>query len=193
MAISYGGVKAATDYSFVGQTWNELEFSEFRRVLKLNGLEMTSPIVQNSDNPKLIRRVGLVYDPRIIESTTSNSIYAPKFHRSQDLSEYITSAEKQGYKMSGVYGKLYSFPDSAIDDFLNQVDGQERETAAGGNEVYWYYLPAKPDNVSRKNYKVKFFDELSKNLSHKKIRDGNDLKKSNEEWNDRLRKSGFKL
>lgn len=120
--------------------------------------------------------MGLVYDPKIVERTTKDSAYAPSFRQDQSLSEYLTGAEKQGYKMSGVYGKLYSFPDSAIDDFLNQVDGQERETAAGGNEVYWYYLPAKPDNVSRKNYKVKFFDELSKNLSHKKIRDGNDLK-----------------
>lgn len=186
-----GGLKATTNYGFLGNTWNEEEFHQFKRVLEGAGLRVTDPAISYG-NSEIPFRQGHLFNAATLVATTANSEFAPPYDGKVSLDEYIAQAVALGYPQGGVYGKIYSFPESAIRDFLSpfrtdsEEDQQKRESYHNGNETYWIYPPAQADVTEREALKERFFTSLEKNPDMMKMLNSRDLQRSNEEWRDRL-------
>ena len=151
-----GGLKAATDYGFVGDTWNQNDFDQLKTALETEGLKVTDPTIREGTNIPF--REGHIYNPATLKEQTAHSSYAPPYDGVTPLDQYISTAEAQGYSFGAIYGKIYSFPESAIADFITQemgisIQGEERQNASHNNETYWFIVPAKPDVIKREQDK----------------------------------------
>lgn len=183
-----GGIKSMTDYSFLGDTWNEEEFQKFKELFAAEGIIVTEPEIQVGKNWE--RRTGSIYNPETLAVQTKDNKFAPPFKMEESLDKYINRAQSEEYPIAGIYGTLYSFPQSAIEDFLNaQSDQAVRETNHFGGETYWFTPPAKPDVIEREQNKRDYFAKLAQSDTIQKLRSSAELAKSDEIWVNRLPKS----
>jgi len=184
--LLFTNVKAVIDYSLLGDTYSETDFRTYTEVLKKYGYKITDPIVQDVNN-SYKRRLGYIYNPSLLKEQTKLTELAPPYI-SGDLLKYIEDAKKSGYKIGAICGKMYSFPESAIRDFLSVQDkgGKEKTSTVDGGETYFYFPPMQPDVVKREKLKNYIFDELGKSQIFQSLLDNPDYKKSNEEFYRRL-------
>jgi hypothetical protein len=180
-----GGLKVGTDYSFVGNAWDQNKFDQLKRTIEAEGLRVTEPKVGGG---RLIPfRSGYFYNPTTLKEQTTCSIHAPPYDGVMSLEKYIEMSVLQGYSIDGIKGKIYSFPESAIADFLAEkteisVQGGEKQRFDDGDESYWVFSPAKTDVVNREQSKINFFNGLKNTPEMKRISGSDVLRKSIAEW-----------
>jgi len=180
-----GGLKAATDNNFLGDTFSDDDFKLMKEVFESEGIVVgepqTVPVLSGN------RRVGYIFNPRVLISQTTNNPYAPQYTFGQDIFEYIKSAIGEKYLPGGILGTIYSFPQSAIADFItSKKEDVQSETAEYGNETYWYIPPAKQDVIDREQKKRDFLSKILNNEVINKIMNSEELKNSDKEWDKRL-------
>lgn len=182
-----GGVKAATDFSFLGDTYNEQEFQVFKDVFESEGLKL-SEIDSRPTRSGDTFRMGLVFNPVLLEKETANSKYAPPYKLGTDIHKYAEEAVENGYDVGSVWGKIYSFPESAIDDYVNgdKTGLRERASTHRGGETYWFFEPAGKDVLDRETAKAKLFDSLEQSPKYNELINSEIMKQSDEEWTNRL-------
>ncbi len=175
------GLKAATDYSFLGDTFRQDEFDQFKSALVSVGVRVSNPQIDER------RRFGLLYRPDILRRETISSNLAPPYDGQQDIDEYYNQAVKNGYNDKAVAGKIFSFPESAIRDFIqSQKKSVKLETVYFGDETYSYSNPPQPDVVEREKVKREFFSVVDENSQFKVIKESNEARRSDQEWRQRL-------
>ncbi len=177
------GLKAGTNYSFLEDTFQESEFEEFKEGLKSFGVRVSPPVMVDSSSYS--RRMGFIYNPTTLEHETENSTMVPPYHSSDEIDDYLARSIVTGYNQDAVMGKIFSFPESAIKDFLENVAG-EREVMAHYNETYTYSPPAKPDILEREQKKSAFFDVLRKSPTYKALEGSGSIQESRHLWHERL-------
>lgn len=184
-----GGLKGATECSFPGDTWNPQEFEKLKIALEQEGLRLIEPTLK--DRPGTPFRQGIVYNPQTIRQATADSKYSPPYDGKEPLQIYVEKAISQGYSIDAVWGKLYSFPESAIQDFINSINEinltNSRLTSSGlRNEAYLHSEPAQEDVLQRENKKERFFSEITTYSPLAQIMMSSDLQDSKREWTRRL-------
>ncbi len=191
LQLVLAGLKAGTDYLFAGSTYQENEFQQFKQILSKFGLRLSPLRLTYAAKGKPVRS-GLIYNPAALIRETANSKFAPPYDSVELIEDYESRAVRLGYSIHGVAGKIYSFPESAIADYVatQEKNGEkpalERERKSTGNEVYWYYPPAKEDVINRERMKEAFFRELQKTPEMQRVEKSQDLEKSNKEWIERF-------
>lgn len=184
--LMLGGVKAATDFSFLGDTWNEEEFEIFKSVFESQGLKL-SKIDSRPMASGDAFRIGLIFDPVMLEKETANSRFAPPYKLGMDVHEYASAAEKNGYDEGGIWGKIYSFPESAIGNFVDgDKTGLRERVPTHNGETYWFFDPPEQDVIEREDKKNKLFDSLNKSAKFQQIVNSVELRESDAEWGKRL-------
>ena len=186
------GIKASTDLSFFGDTYDEKEFQNLKEAFKETGL-IFSEIKTREGRSNIKLRSGFVYNPEMLKEQTANSEFAPPYDGKMDIDEYRQQAIEQGYDYNAIAGKIYSFPESAIKDFLQRkqydksIDSpQTKSNGSYGNETYLYYGDPKADTVKRERQKKEFFESLYSNPRFRAIVESDDMEKSENEWRQRL-------
>ena len=191
-----GQLKAATDYTFPEDTWSEDEFNQFKKSFESIGLRVSQPeIVPSVDATP--RRYGYIYNPDKLKEETSNSDLVPPYDGLMDINNYVKMAEDAGYPIGAILGKLYSFPESAIRDYLSRKGKSPQEARPGvkittdslGDEYYWYYGDPKADVQNRMRLKREYLKYLGSSSRYQKIRRDNDIGASWDKWHDRLPES----
>ncbi len=183
------GMKAATDYAFLGDTWDENEFRIFKQTLESAGVRVSDVKTQYfKDNIPF--RSGHIYNAKALASQTAESTIIPPYDGSTTLDEYVSKLQGQGIPDGIIWGKIYSFPESAIQDYL-KGSGHERTdtnrvTLGIGNETYWAYDPVQEDVIARENASIRFLCQIEQNSQMKRIYDSDELKASDAEWSRRL-------
>lgn len=184
-----GGVKAVTDYGFLGNTWDEDEFALFKQVLESTGLRVSDVQIRYGKE-NITFRYGYIYNTAALAAQTAKTDLAPPYNGQDSIEKYIEAATAKGYDPHGLYGKLYSFPESAIKDFFNRPRREQEDDArlefGLGNETYWVYPPVQKDVLEREELKRKFLSDLENTPQLQTILQGADLQASNQEWRNRL-------
>ena len=171
-----GQLKAATDYTFPEDTWSEDEFNQFKKSFESIGLRVSQPeIVPSVDATP--RRYGYIYNPDKLKEETSNSDLVPPYDGLMDINNYVKMAEDAGYPIGAILGKLYSFPESAIRDYLSRKGKSPQEARPGvkittdslGDEYYWYYGDPKADVQNRMRLKREYLKYLGSSSRYQKI------------------------
>ena len=191
-----GGLKAGTDVSFLGDTYVEEEYQIFKGLLEAEGLCVTDLGVtfRKSDIPF---RQGTIYNPVTLVEQTSNSTLVPPFSPDNTLDQWIDNCTNQGINPDVVWGKIYSFPDSAIKDFVKRDKAQpkyrllekvgiKKKACSNLGETYWYFVPPKNDVLQREQRKKSFFSGLSSDPRFLALTNSQTLMDSNIAWRDRL-------
>lgn len=191
------GIKPSTDFSFPGGTYDEIEFQKFKKVFEKNGLRFSEIKIETNRRYGL-RRYGLIYNPEALKQQTANSKLAPSYNGQMDIDDYIDQSTKKGYHPEAIAGKLFGFPESAIKDFLKRFKFEKVfalleylnlakiNTMTRGEEIYWFYNKPENDVIEHERNKIELFEFLKYNPRFQTIIEGDDLKKSDEEWSRRL-------
>lgn len=191
------GIKAGTDVTFLGDTYNETDYHKFKKMLEKEGLRFTE--LETSYNKKGEPfRQGLIYNPQALAEQTATSKLALPFDVNEDLQRWIDRCLASGKNKGAISGVVYSFPESAIKDFLKRasflwlfnvlerVGLERRHSRLLGNEIYWHYGSAEDDVIARERKKQSFFRRLEQNPRFVAIMESQDLKDSDAEWKRRL-------
>lgn len=185
-----GGGKAGTDVSFWGDAYDEEDWQKFRSVFEQQGFRFSDlTTVREKGEPP--HRQGFIYDPLTLEKESANSELVLPYSPSESLEEWVDRCKKAGKDKDAIYGKFYSFPESAIKDFSGTTDydkGERNypEDDSLGNETYWFYGDPQPDVLDRERKKELFFDKLEQSERFNAIKQSDELKASDEEWERRL-------
>jgi hypothetical protein len=198
-----GGLKAGTDISFLGDTYNEDDWKIFREVFEKEGLRFTelrivSHEVDESGSPF---RQCLIYNPKILQEQTRVSELVLPYRVSESLEEWMERCRRAGKHEDAILGKVYSFPESAINDYIHKLRFPQMfnllerlnlmrlttpDSYYHGNETYWYCNRGAKDVQERERKKQAFFRALEKNPRFKAIMESEQLGDSNAEWSRRL-------
>lgn len=191
------GMKAGTDIGFLGDTYDETEYQQFKTLLESNGLRVTD-LKTTHGKSGIPFRQGTIYNPQALAKQTATSNLVLPFNPDEDLQSWINRCSANGKRSDAVWGKLYSFPESAIRDFskrtnlrwvydlLEKVSLVQRNTLHLGNESYWYFNFPDQDIIDREVRKQSFFAELESNPRFSAIYNSQELKDSDAEWSRRL-------
>ncbi len=185
------GMKAATDYAFLGNTWDENEFQIFKQTLESAGIKV-SDVHTRYFKDNIPFRSGHIYNPRALAAQTAHSEMIPPFDVSSTFDEYEHMLKESGVPDGIIYGKLYSFPESAIKDYLkgsgHELTDTNRVGLGQGNESYWAYSPLQDDVIEREKASEIFLSKIEQNPLMKRIYESEELKASDKEWSRRLSK-----
>lgn len=184
--LMLGNLKAATDISFLGDTYTETDFEGFKQVFGDHGYRISKfKLSSTKDNTPF--RIALIYNPQLLKEQTAKSKYAPPYDGVSDIEEYIDKAVAKNYPVHGVMGKVYSFPESAISDYLgnNPYRRGAHKTVHNG-ETYWSYEPLGLDVQKREAVKQKFFEGLEHSTLFKQAYNHENHALSRLEWKKRL-------
>ena len=182
-----GGIKSATDFSFLGNTWNEQEFQVFKDVFESESLVLSEIDTRPTKSGDTFR-MGLIFNPVQLEKETASSKYAPPYKLGTDVHQYAEDAIKSGYEEGAVWGKIYSFPESAIGNYVqgDKTGLSERAVTHQGGETYWFFEPAGEDILARETAKARLFSSLEQSPKYNELVASDSLRESNEEWTNRL-------
>ena len=188
------GIKAATDLSFLAHTWNEKDFSMLEEAFQSVGLKC-SPVqlLRKGPKPPPFRHT-FIYNPSALVATTRNSSLVPPYNLTMEINEYLAEGERLGHHIAALMGKIYSFPESAIRDYLSFMEsGDEKESnrrretsSLKVNETYWWFYPAQQDVLDRESLKREYMQEFMNIPDIINLYNSNKLAKSNQEWSSRL-------
>lgn len=190
------GIKAVTDLNFLGETWNEDNFLILKEAFTSIGLQISSMHLIGKNAEDISQRRGYLYNPATLERVTKNSDLVPAYDRKIGIDEYLKKSEELGYHIGALTGKMYSFPESAIRDYLDylelkgyQLDDRPRKTSAlSFNETYWWYPPAEQDVLEREELKNNFMQKFMSIPEIEALYESDDLERSNQEWSQKLPK-----
>lgn len=192
--LVFAGLKAGTDYAFLGDTYTPVEFEVFKSVFTGLGLRVTEPHTSQSKTGDFIRQ-GLIYNPKTLEEITRNSQLILPYNQSETLETWVERCKTAGMLDGAIYGKVYSFPESAIRDYLSSRSNQPQNTTVvirqetsvhTGGETYLYFKPAQEDVVKRELAKEALFIALEAIPAYKALSNSPVLKQSDELWSARL-------
>lgn len=184
-----GGIKAGIDLNLLGTAYQKEEFEQMCEVFKKVGLEISQQGVDGDRRDGLPLMKNFVFNPKTLNRETANSKFAPPYRVGQSLKEWLDEAGSRGYKIQGLYGKMYSYPESAIDNYLSRhVDNDllglmpDEITVENHDELYVTTFPIGKDAAEREQAKAEFFYKIDNNPSIKRIRKSEDLRLSKQEW-----------
>ena len=185
-----GGGKAGTDVSFWGDTYDDDEWLKFKSIFESEGLRFTELTATQEAGEPIARR-GYVYNPTILEQETSNSELVLAFSNEETLQEWMDRCLDAGIEPDAIYGKLYSFPESAIRDFIKFQDSDQELRSHPmeenlGDETYLFTGEQKADVLERERKKRLFFDKLQNNDRFLSLKKSEELEESEKEWDRRL-------
>lgn len=172
-------LKAGTDYSFLGNTYSQEEFEAFKTTFSGFGLRLTEPHVSKGKSGESFRQ-GYVYNPRLLEQETKDSDLVLPYKQDEALEAWVGRCEQKGIPVGAIYGKLYSFPESAIRHFLTRKNHpmEQENQVRFGNETYFHSLPAQADVVAREDAKTALFSALEANPTYQALNNSPELQQS---------------
>lgn len=195
----FKGVKAGTEIILPGQTYEERDFKVFSEQLKVQaGLRITElEETQLADARPMLR--GTVYNPLALEVQTVQSELILPYETHKSLEEWMTLCIDSGINPDIIWGKIYSFPESAIRQFarrsrarwaydlLERVGTIRRNSLGLGNETYLFYGKPTIDMIQREETKRSFLDKLSVHPDFITAIDSSIMKKSKEYWREQIK------
>ncbi len=193
-ALVFAGLKAGTDYAFLGDTYTPAEFEIFKSAFTGLGLRVTEPDTFHY-NTGDVMMLGNIYNPKTLEEMTRNSQLVLPYNQSETLEEWIKRCQTAGKLNAAIDGKVYSFPESAIRDYLASHDNQpqsasadvrQKTTAGTGGEAYSFFEPAQEDVIKREQEKKVFLAALKANPTYKTLNQNPILEQSKELFHSRL-------
>jgi len=192
-----GGVKAGTNLNLLGDTYSQEEFKQLESTLESSGLRIVLHRQYDSKKGHPIRQYT-VYNPQTLEKETASSKLVLPYHQDDELLTWIERCTDAGKNIHAVYGKLLSYPESAIKDFVRFHKRQKwyrrlekrgivhRKTIQDAGETYWFFGEPSEDVIEREKKKKIFFDSLNSNKRYQSLKHSETLKESDKEWVDRL-------
>lgn len=88
-----------------------------QKSLENHELRVTEPDTTYGRGSIPFRRI-YIYNPRTLSEQTRDSELVPPYLKEQDLLDWIDTCKQKGVSVHAILGKIYSFPESAIRDFL---------------------------------------------------------------------------
>ncbi len=192
MLMVIGGLKAGTDITFLGETYKEDEFIKFKEAFEKVRLKFTDLTMDMTVDKTPVRQ-GFIYDPKALREQTRSTHLVLPYDGVEPLESWMSRCAEAGKNKDAVIGKLYSFPESAIEDFLRGKPrimslSRKKHTISSGNETYWFFGKPKQDVLDHEERKKMFFEKLAKDQRFDKLMSSQSLKESNTEWAKRLPK-----
>lgn len=183
--MTLSGMKAGTDYGFLGDTFDPTEFETFKRCFELEGLRIEEPTITTTKSGDSFRQ-GHIWNPKTLEQNTRNSKLVLPYKPNETLDDWVKKCKAAGISEGAIYGTFYSFPESAIKDFINGKQDRQTITHHFGNETYWHHEPAQQDVLKREQEKKAFFSALEQNPTFRRLATSQELKQSDQLWSERL-------
>ena len=188
-----GGIKAGTEVNFVSEAHIPNEVEKLQTNFAKHGLRLEFALCETKGNHPVYHYY--LYDPIHLAQETAESKLAPQYNNGSVL-DWLENGQKSGYNIAGMYGKFYSFPESAVIDFLNIQRNKIRnriytilpalQPKTNGvqsyKEVYRYIGPPKQDVVDRENLKVNFFHQIEQDQEFLQLLDSPRYKTSKYKW-----------
>lgn len=179
-----GGLKAATDVTFLGDTYSESEFAVFKSVFERYGLRISELDIRDTRSGHQFRH-GYLYNPKTLMDETKNSDLCLPYDGEISINQFIAQCKSAGFPIDYIVGKIYSFPESAIKYFVKPKT--KIKSIKTGNETY--VIPdgeLEEDVQKREEKKKKFFQSLKMNDAFLKIMSDKRMSESDAEWIKRL-------
>lgn len=198
VVLVIAGLKSATDMTFNGEQYDEEEFKILQKIFEGFGLRVAQKQTRfehiSEKRVTLEGRQIIIFNPEKLKAETKDTPLAPPYDGQQDIFDYIQEAEGATFDPDEVYGMIYSFPKSAIADYIKKRNTGKRleelpnyKTIATFGETY--IVENMTDEVKdREAAKQTLFDDLIENTELQAIMYSEDVTESHVEWEQRERK-----
>ncbi len=189
------GFKAGTEGSISLDKFDKDEFQREIEIYAKLGLKLSSPIYSEFQSDAGLTRSYdyYLYNPEVLMAQTRNSELVLPFSADMTIEQWIEQNYQEGKKPSVVFGKICSYPESAIRDFdLIQDHQKAYATGAyafseevfplnvgdGGNDSFMFKLPASAEIVKREKDKFDIFQIWSRDKEIASLLDSNIIEES---------------
>ncbi len=163
-----GGIKAGTELTFVGETHNQQAVYELQTSLDKYGLAIE--FWAFAEKGKYPTYSYFLYNKETLKKATFGSSIVPPY-TGGNVKDWINTSIASGHNAGAVYGKYFSYPESAVADFITVEKQRQRKiistlfphtiakTSAihSYNETYLHTGEPKADVVKREKIKDRFF------------------------------------